>query len=487
MSETIKSMLWLALPDLFPFALHTFASRRCSRGQFADLLASPRCCPRFTMNPQVDDQDSWGSDSSASSSSSTSSLATTTMLGLPDGPIESSSADLKDFNVSRLGGPPTFLSSLTSSPPISSTLCPSCGLSMELLVQLYAPLEGSVDDRLVYVLGCARAGCQGEKTKGRCVLFASLGKAVDPYQAYASSDIMPLRSVRVFCLSSVRVFTSTRRNDKYAVVQERKQAKKAARQAEAARAKASPAPSANPFAVSILLALPCKLSVPQADLLAWSVQPASGSTPFNPFAAPLDSSPAASNPFASSNPFAASSEPTSSSDPTPSSVDALSEQVSAVTLASNSAQDVEDAEDKFAEIDPGRTNFPCHLCRLSIIPTTAGEPPVLHLQLTLPPLFVHRPPAWSSLPSYPPLYLSTQTEYIPKPRLTKAQKAAQAASLAALDDQGAAENGGKASKKNELEGFDTEGYFKGSGIPGADEVFERFLSRVRAEPEQVVR
>lgn len=89
--------------------------------------------------------------------------------------------------------------------------------------------------------------------------------------------------------------------------------------------------------------------------------------------------------------------------------------------------------------------------------------------------------AWSTLPLYPPLYLSTQTEYIPKPRLTRAQKMAQTAALAELDGStpAAAAPGG--------DGFDTEGYFKGSGIPGADEVFERFLSRVGAEPEQVVR
>lgn len=122
------------------------------------------------VNTSDGDEDSWGSDSSASSSSSTTSLATTTLLGLPDGPV-SSLSDLKDPQVSRLGGLPTFLSSLTSSPPIAATQCANCGHTMELLVQLYAPLEGSVDDRVVYVLGCGRACCQGEKTKGRCVLF----------------------------------------------------------------------------------------------------------------------------------------------------------------------------------------------------------------------------------------------------------------------------------------------------------------------------
>lgn len=57
----------------------------------------------------------------------------------------------------------------------------------------------------------------------------------------------------------MRVFASIRRNDKYAVVQERKQAKKAARQAQAIKAKeaatagvgASASSLANPFAVRL--------------------------------------------------------------------------------------------------------------------------------------------------------------------------------------------------------------------------------------------
>lgn len=104
------------------------------------------------------------------------------------------------------------------------------------------------------------------------------------------------------------------------------------------------------------------------------------------------------------------------------------------------------------------------------------------------PVFLHlfRPAAWLTLPSYPATYLNTQTEYIPKPRLSKAQKAAQAASLAATSP-GAAESGLAALAGKKPVDWDTEGYVKGSGIPGADELFERFLSRLSAEPEQVVR
>jgi len=94
--------------------------------------------------------------------------------------------------------------------------------------------------------------------------------------------------------------------------------------------------------------------------------------------------------------------------------------------------------------------------------------------------------AWSTVPSYPPVYLATQTEYIPKPRLSKAQKAAQAASLAATSP-GAAESGLAALAGKKPVDWDTEGYVKGSGIPGADELFERFLDRLSSEPEQVIR
>lgn len=94
--------------------------------------------------------------------------------------------------------------------------------------------------------------------------------------------------------------------------------------------------------------------------------------------------------------------------------------------------------------------------------------------------------AWSTLPSYPPVYLSTQTEYIPKPRLSKAQKAAQAESLAATSP-GAAESGLAALTGKKPVEWDTEGYVKGSGIPGADELFERFLARLSSEPGQVIR
>ncbi|KAI0255790.1 programmed cell death protein 2 [Lactifluus subvellereus] len=83
-------------------------------------------------------------------------IETSVLLGIPDGPVESAS-DLKDAAVSRIGGVPALLSHRV---PFDSTHCQHCKNPMELLVQLWAPLEDSPYDRSVYVWGCAKSGCQ---------------------------------------------------------------------------------------------------------------------------------------------------------------------------------------------------------------------------------------------------------------------------------------------------------------------------------------
>lgn len=103
---------------------------------------------------------------------------TSVFLGIPDGPVESTS-DLKDAAVSRIGGLPvrffpiqsctSILLSiyghrsqalLSQNVPFDSSRCQHCKNPMELLVQLWAPFEDSPYDRAVYVWGCARSGCQ---------------------------------------------------------------------------------------------------------------------------------------------------------------------------------------------------------------------------------------------------------------------------------------------------------------------------------------
>lgn len=175
-NETIIFLLWLAFPEPSP-PPPAFSPLAC-QGEFkADSfffyrIASVPPPLSLSIAMSVDDESDW-SDSSAGSVAS--SFSTSVMLGLPDGSI-ACAADLADACVSRLGGPPAFLQTLPAFPdPATATACPTCARPTELLLQLYAPLEGSVDDRVVYVFGCARAGCQGEaggSKKGRCVLPA---------------------------------------------------------------------------------------------------------------------------------------------------------------------------------------------------------------------------------------------------------------------------------------------------------------------------
>jgi pre-rRNA-processing protein TSR4 len=107
-------------------------------------------------------------------------------LGLPDGPLEGE--DESNPLVSRLGGLPAWLpfSSSTSffhtssdeastsakklplpPSPAQVSQCKICGKEMEMLVQVFAPLEGSCFDRTINVWGCSRAGCQKQRDSRR--------------------------------------------------------------------------------------------------------------------------------------------------------------------------------------------------------------------------------------------------------------------------------------------------------------------------------
>ncbi|KEP53143.1 programmed cell death protein 2, carboxy-terminal domain protein [Rhizoctonia solani 123E] len=83
---------------------------------------------------------------------------TSVLLGIPDGEIKDSK-DLRDPNVSRLGGKPTFIPGI-SRPPVSSSLCKVCNNPCEVLLHIWCPFENSPMDRVLYVFGCANSGCQ---------------------------------------------------------------------------------------------------------------------------------------------------------------------------------------------------------------------------------------------------------------------------------------------------------------------------------------
>lgn len=88
---------------------------------------------------------------------------TNVQLGLSDGPVEGDD----EFNplVPRIGGKAAWLPT-TSIPPPSVAHCKYCDTPMELLVQIFAPLEKSPYDRVLLAWGCCRPACQ-RKGQGR--------------------------------------------------------------------------------------------------------------------------------------------------------------------------------------------------------------------------------------------------------------------------------------------------------------------------------
>lgn len=132
-------------------------------------------------------------------------VETSVLLGVPDGPI-SSSTELLDAAVSRIGGHPAFL---TAPAPVESSQCKNCDFPMELLVQLWCPLEDSPMDRALYIWGCSRSTCQ--KKDG-----------------------------------SIRAWRGLRLNEEYAKKLEKKKQKE--KKGQLSNEPAKPAPKVNPFA-----------------------------------------------------------------------------------------------------------------------------------------------------------------------------------------------------------------------------------------------
>ncbi|KAI0675435.1 programmed cell death protein 2 [Trametes maxima] len=135
-------------------------------------------------------------------------------LGVPDGPVDEPTT-LLDPSVSRIGGHPTFLSA--PHPPVAHATCSNCSQPMELLIQIWCPLEESPNDRALYVWACANGSCQRKD-------------------------------------GSVRAWRELRFNAKYAEKLERKAARRKAKEAEEAAAAAAHAakraqPKSNPFAL----------------------------------------------------------------------------------------------------------------------------------------------------------------------------------------------------------------------------------------------
>ncbi|TFK91739.1 hypothetical protein K466DRAFT_582559 [Polyporus arcularius HHB13444] len=142
-------------------------------------------------------------------------VETAVQLGLPDGPLLSP-AELSDPTVSRLGGHPTFLS--PPPPPLAYATCNNCAQPMELLAQVWCPMEQSPNDRALFVWACANSSCQRKE-------------------------------------GSVRAWRELRYNKKYAEKLEKQEARRKEKEALKAKAAADATaknaqPKSNPFALA---------------------------------------------------------------------------------------------------------------------------------------------------------------------------------------------------------------------------------------------
>jgi len=120
-------------------------------------------------------------------------VQTSVLLGFPDGPIINQ-VDLTDPRVSRVGGSPAFHNGVAP-PPASSSHCKNCSQLMQLLIQMWCPLEGSAYDRACYVWGCARSRCQRKAGSVRAFRFLKYNeKYAKKLQARKEKEVTKLKA-----------------------------------------------------------------------------------------------------------------------------------------------------------------------------------------------------------------------------------------------------------------------------------------------------
>ncbi|KAG2150234.1 programmed cell death protein 2 [Suillus bovinus] len=242
--------------------------------------------------PSVVDDDWSDSDDEIGSE-----VETAVLLGIPDGVIETET-DIKDAAVSRIGGHPAILPS--REPPFSSSQCKICSYPMELLVQVWCPVEDSPMDRALYIWGCSRSACQRKD-------------------------------------GSVRAWRALRYNAEYAAKLEKMLAKRQAQQKASSPVKS--APTTNPFSMH-----------------------AAGFTP---------------------GPFG------------------LGDRVFGQPAPTAAAPAIEDEPEDTSDTESATSESSAHSLITAMALTTIDDSP------------------WRAAPSFPPLYLSTTSEYLPPPPKTK--------------------------------------------------------------------
>ncbi|GMM35879.1 Tsr4 protein [Saccharomycopsis crataegensis] len=88
-----------------------------------------------------------------------------TFLGYVDVPI--SADEQPTLEDSFIGGNPLWLDGQL--PPSKMLTCGNCGSGLGLLLQSYAPLPNSANDRVIYVFGCQNYKCTRQKGSIRCI------------------------------------------------------------------------------------------------------------------------------------------------------------------------------------------------------------------------------------------------------------------------------------------------------------------------------
>ncbi|XP_071521073.1 programmed cell death protein 2-like [Panulirus ornatus] len=105
------------------------------------------------------------------------------LLGYPDEQITSRNQQMVNFSVSKLGGTPDWCVSGCEIP-----ICKRCGRRQSLVVQVYAPLEGSVHHRTLYVFACVTQDCWNRPQSWTCLRSQILDPAAVRTSAPASKS-----------------------------------------------------------------------------------------------------------------------------------------------------------------------------------------------------------------------------------------------------------------------------------------------------------
>ncbi|GLG94755.1 Programmed cell death protein 2-like [Gryllus bimaculatus] len=91
------------------------------------------------------------------------------LLGFEDECITEKHKSLVNFTTNKIGGKPDW-----PADGISAPICKLCGLSLPLVVQIYAPLENNPHHRTLYLFGCVNPNCWNQNDSWTCIRSQTL-------------------------------------------------------------------------------------------------------------------------------------------------------------------------------------------------------------------------------------------------------------------------------------------------------------------------